>query len=140
MGWSLRLDIAREEDMDPVIVELVQSAVEAVRSALPTILLGAAGSATWDAQKSVWLWMKEKLTASGYSQAVEQVEAQPDKDSKWEIVSAALKDLLSENPNLLNELEPLLGKPKTNTEVGQKANNNTNSKITQIAGNKNSVG
>ncbi len=124
--------------MDAQLAVLAQNAIDAIKSIPFTILLGAAGSATWDANKAIWVWMKSKLTAPIHTQIIEQVEANPDNESKWGYVKLALEELLSENPELVGELKDMV----TNARAPQSQvikNTGEGSKNTQISGDGNTV-
>lgn len=113
--------------MDPATL-----AVTAIAAALPYVaVLGkeAAKSAAGVAGKSVWEWVKGKLTSDAGKEVVRDLENGPDDTDNRKAAEAALSKLLRSDPNALSELAQLLVKAGA-TSTGLTAN---------VVGNKNIV-
>jgi hypothetical protein len=92
--------------MDPATLTATALAV-----ALPYLLaLGkeAAKGAAGEAGKSVWSWMKGKLTTDAAKQAVKELESDPNDADNRKLLEATLSKHLRSNPQALNELTALL--------------------------------
>ena len=94
--------------MDPATL-----AAAAIAAALPYVVaLGkeAAKSAAGEAGKSVWQWVKGKLTSAAGKEAVSDLENAPDDADNRKAAEAALSKLLKADPRALAELAQLLDK------------------------------
>jgi hypothetical protein len=92
--------------MDPATLTAAALAV-----ALPYLLaLGkeAAKGAAGEAGKSVWSWMKGKLTTDAGKQAVKDLENDPNDADNQKLLEATLSKHLRGNPNAATELTSLL--------------------------------
>jgi hypothetical protein len=92
--------------MDPVNV-----AATAIAFVTPYLLdfgKDAAKDATKDAAKSVWSWIKGKLTSPGGLEAMADVERAPDKPENAQALQAALTKALVNDPGTTNALADLL--------------------------------
>jgi hypothetical protein len=108
-------------------------AAAAIAAALPYVVaLGkeAAKSAAGEAGKSVWQWVKGKLTSAAGKEAVSDLENAPDDADNRKAAEAALSKLLKADPRALAELAQLLDKAGI-TSTGLTAN---------VIGNENIVG
>jgi len=88
-------------------------AVAAIAAALPDVVaLGkeAAKGAAGAAGKSVWEWVKGKLTSDVGKAAVNDLEADPQDSVNRMAAEAALSKFLKSDPHALTELAQLLGK------------------------------
>jgi hypothetical protein len=87
--------------------------VTAIAVALPYIAaIGneAAKSAAGEVGKSIWGWVKGKLTSPAGQEVVEDLEAGPDDADNRKAAEAALSKLLKSDPNAMTELTQLLDK------------------------------
>jgi transketolase len=99
-------------------------AVAAFDIALPYVAkLGkeVAKSAAGEAGKSVWQWVKGKLTSESGKEAVKDLESSPDDTVNRKAAEAALSKFLKSNPDALAELAQLLEKAG-GTSIVQTAN------------------
>jgi hypothetical protein len=95
--------------MDPATI-----ATTAVGVALPYIAdLGkeAAKSAAGEAGKSVWQWVKGKLTSEASKEAIKDLESDPGDAANRMALQAALTKHLKADPNALSELTGLIAGP-----------------------------
>jgi hypothetical protein len=86
-------------------------AAAAITAALPYVAaLGkeAAKSAAGAAGKSVWQWVKGKLTSPAGTEAVKDLESAPDDADNRKAAEAALSKLLKADPGALAELAQVL--------------------------------
>ena len=123
--------------MDPATL-----AAAAIAAALPYVVaLGkeAAKSAAGEAGKSVWQWVKGKLTSAAGKEAVSDLENAPDDADNRKAAEAALSKLLKADPRALAELAQLLDKAGI-TSTGLTANVIGNENIVgQVSGSGNTV-
>ena len=94
--------------MDPATL-----AAAAIAAALPYVAaLGkeAAKSAAGAAGKSVWEWVKSKLTSEAGKEAVNDLEKAPDDAGNRKAAEAVLSRFLKADPSALAELSQLLEK------------------------------
>jgi hypothetical protein len=94
--------------MDPATL-----AVTAIAAAVPYIVaLGqeAAKSAAGEVGKSIWEWVKGKLTSAAGQQVVKDLEAAPDDTDNRKAAELALSKLLRSDPNAHTELAQMLDK------------------------------
>jgi len=85
----------------------------AIAAALPYVVaLGkeAAKSAAGAAGKSVWEWVKGKLTSEAGKEVLSDLEKAPDDADNRKAAEAALSKLLKSDPSALTELAQLLEK------------------------------
>ena len=94
--------------MDPVT--LAAAAVSFVTPYLIHLGKDAAKSAAEEAGKSVWGWIKGKLTSPAGAEAVADVEAAPDKPENAQALQAALTKALTKDPAAAAALTDLLQK------------------------------
>jgi hypothetical protein len=95
-------------------------AAAAITAALPYVVkLGkeAAKSAAGEAGKSVWQWVKGKLTSPAGQEAVKDLEKAPDDADNRKAAEAALSKLLKADPGALSELAQLLEKAGVTSTV-----------------------
>jgi hypothetical protein len=88
-------------------------AAAAIAAALPYVVtLGkeAAKGAAGAAGKSVWEWVKGKLTSAAGQEAVKDLEKTPDDADNRKAAEAALSKFLKADPGALSELAQLLEK------------------------------
>jgi hypothetical protein len=114
--------------MDPAIL-----AVTAITAALPYVAaLGkeAAKSAAGAVGKSVWEWVKGKLTSEAGKEVVKDIENAPHDADNRKAAEAALSKLLKSDPGALSELAQLL----------EKAGVTASTLTANIVGNENMVG
>jgi hypothetical protein len=114
--------------MDPATL-----AVTAITAALPYVAtLGkeAAKSAAGAAGKSVWEWVKGKLTSEAGKEVVKDLENAPHDADNRKAAEAALSKLLKSDPGTLSELAQLL----------EKAGVTTTALTANVVGNENMVG
>src|ERR1700730_7803817 len=93
-------------------------AVTAITAALPYVAtLGkeAAKSAAGAAGKSVWEWVKGKLTSEAGKEVVKDLENTPHDADNRKAAEAALSKLLKSDPGTLSELAQLLEKAGVTT-------------------------
>jgi hypothetical protein len=105
----------REALLDPASL-----AAAAIAAAIPYIVaLGkeAAKSAAGAAGKSVWEWVKGKLTSAAGTEAVKDLENAPDDAVNRTAAEAALSKLLRADPGALSELAQLLEKAGVTSTV-----------------------
>ncbi len=123
--------------MDPATL-----AVAAITAALPYVVaLGkeAAKGAAGAAGKSVWEWVKGKLTSAAGKEAVEGLEKAPDDVDYRKMAEAALSKLLKSDPGALSELVQLLDKAGiTSTVLTANVIGNENI-VGQVSGSGNTV-
>jgi hypothetical protein len=101
--------------LDPATV-----AAAAIAAALPYVVaLGkeAAKSAAGEAGKSVWQWVKGKLTSAAGKEAVNDLENAPDDADNRKAAEAALSKLLKADPGALAEFAQLLEKAGVTSTV-----------------------
>jgi hypothetical protein len=101
--------------LDPVTL-----AAAAIAAAIPYVVaLGkeAAKSAAGEAGKSVWQWVKGKLTSAAGKEAVNDLENAPDDADNRKAAEAALSKLLKTDPGALSELAQLLEKAGVTSTV-----------------------
>ena len=101
--------------MDPVTL-----AAAAIAAAIPYVVaLGkeAAKSAAGEAGKSVWQWVKGKLTSPAGKEAVNDLENAPHDAVNRTAAEAALSKLLKTDPGALAELAQLLEKAGVTSTV-----------------------
>jgi hypothetical protein len=117
-------------------------AAAAIAAALPYVVaLGkeAAKSAAGEAGKSVWQWVKGKLTSAAGQEAVKDLENAPNDADNRKAAEAALSKLLKADPGALSELAQLLEKAGVTSTV-QTANVVGDGNIVgQVAGSGNTV-
>jgi hypothetical protein len=92
--------------MDPATL-----ATTAIAAALPYVtVLGkeAAKSAAGAAGKSIWEWVKNKLTSAAGNQAVNDLENGPYQADNRKAAEAALSKFLRSDPNAVTELARIL--------------------------------
>jgi hypothetical protein len=92
----------------------------AIAAALPYVVaLGkeAAKSAAGEVGKSVWQWVKGKLTSPAGTEAVKDLENAPDDADNRKAAEAALSKLLKADPGALAELAQLLEKAGVTSTV-----------------------
>ncbi len=92
--------------MEPVA--LAAAAVSFVTPYLLDFGKNAAKDAAEDAGKSVWAWIKGKLTSPAGAEAVADVESAPDKPENAQALQAALTKALTKDPSAAKALEDLL--------------------------------
>ena len=92
--------------MDPVT--LAAAAVSFVTPYLLDFGKDAAKEAASDAGKSVWSWIKGKLTSPAGAEAVADVESSPEKPENAQALQAALTKALTKDPAAAAALEKLL--------------------------------
>lgn len=86
-------------------------AATALAAALPYVAaIGkeAAKSAAGAAGKSIWEWVKGKLTSEAGKEALQDLEKGPEDSDNRKAAEAALSKLLKSNPATLSELAQLL--------------------------------
>src|SRR6266436_4081606 len=108
-------------------------AMAAIAAALPYVVaLGkeAAKGAAGAAGKSVWEWVKGKLTSPAGTEAVKDLENAPDDADNRKAAEAALSKLLKADPGALSELAQLL----------EKAGVTSTTLTANVVGNENIVG
>ena len=101
--------------MDPATL-----AAAAITAALPYVVtLGkeAARGAAGAAGKSVWEWVKGKLTSAAGTEAVKDLEKAPDDADNRKAAEAALSKHLKADPGALSELAQLLAKAGVTSTV-----------------------
>jgi hypothetical protein len=114
-------------------LDLATLALVAVDVVIPYIAsLGkeAAKSAADETGKSVWQWLKAKLTSEGGKEAVNDLEIAPNDADNRKAAEAALSKFLKTDPSALVELSQLL----------EKAGVATMTVTTNVVGNENMVG
>jgi hypothetical protein len=92
--------------MDPATL-----AAAAIAASLPYLIAvgkEAAKGAAGAAGKSVWEWVKGKLTSGAGKEAVKDLESGPEDSDNRKIAEATLSKLLKSDPSLLSELAQLL--------------------------------
>ena len=92
--------------MDPVT--LAAAAVAFVTPYLLDFGKDAAKEAASDAGKSVWSWIKGKLTSPAGAEAVADVESAPEKPENAQALQAALTKALTKDPAAAAALADLL--------------------------------
>ena len=92
--------------MDPVT--LAAAAVSFVTPYLLDFGKDAAKEAASDAGKSVWSWIKGKLTSPAGAEAVADVESAPEKPENAQALQAALTKALTKDPDAAAALADLL--------------------------------
>ena len=92
--------------MDPVT--LAAAAVSFVTPYLVHFGKDAAKGAAEDAGKSIWGWIKGKLTSPAGAEAVADAEAAPDKPENAQALQAALTKALTKDPAAAEALAGLL--------------------------------
>jgi hypothetical protein len=95
-------------------------AAAAITAALPHVVaLGkeAAKSAAGEAGKSVWQWVKAKLTSAAGQEAVKDLEKAPGDVDNRKAAEAALSKFLKADPSALSELAQLLEKAGVTSTV-----------------------
>jgi ABC-type transporter Mla MlaB component len=117
-------------------------AAAAIAAALPYVVaLGkeAAKGAAGAAGKSVWEWVKGKLTSAAGQEAVKDLEKAPDDADNRKAAEAALSKLLKVDSGALSELAQLLEKAGvTSTTLTANVVGNENI-VGQISGSGNTV-
>jgi hypothetical protein len=116
-----------EAQMDPTMV--AATAVGTVLPYLATVGKNAAQAAAGAAAKSVWEWVKGKLTSEAGKEAVKDLESAPDDAVNQDAAKAALSKVLRSDPSALSQLAELLAQAGVTTT--QSAN---------ISGDRNIVG
>jgi hypothetical protein len=92
--------------MDPVT--LAAAAVSFVTPYLLALGKEAAKSAAGESGKSVWEWIKGKLTTAAGAEAVGDAERDPKKSTNVKVLEATLAKLLDADPEAAKALENLL--------------------------------
>ena len=92
--------------MDPVT--LSAAAISLVTPYLVRFGTSVASSAAEDAGKSVWEWIKGKLTSPAGVEAVADAETAPEKSENKQALQAALTKFLVKEPDAANRLAELL--------------------------------
>jgi hypothetical protein len=117
-------------------------ATAAITAALPYVVtLGkeAAKGAAGEAGKSVWQWVKGKLTSAAGKEAVKDLEKAPDDADNRKAAEAALSKFLKADPGALSELAQLLEKAGvTSTTLTANVVGNENI-VGQVSGSGNTV-
>jgi hypothetical protein len=88
--------------MDPATL-----ATAAIAASLPYLIAvgkEAAKGAAGAAGKSVWEWVKRKLTSEAGKEVVKDLESGPEDSDNRKAAEAALSKLLKSDPNVLSEL------------------------------------
>jgi hypothetical protein len=104
--------------LDPT---LVTAAIAAAASYVAERGNEAVKSAAKEAGKSVWEWIKGKLTSPGGKEAITDLESAPGEADNRKAAEAALSKVLKSDPGALAELAQLLGMAG-GTSVEQAAN------------------
>ena len=123
--------------MDPATL-----AAAAIAAALPYVVaLGkeAAKGAAGAAGKSVWEWVKGKLTSPAGTEAVKDLENAPDDADNRKAAEAALSKLLKADPGALSELAQLLEKAGVTSTVQTANVVGDGSIVGQVSGSGNTV-
>lgn len=94
--------------MDPIT--LAAAAIGVAQPYLVSLGKEVAKGAAGGAGKSVWEWVKAKLTSEAGKEAVEDLEKAPDDTLNRSAAETALSKLLRSDSNALSELTQLLGK------------------------------
>jgi hypothetical protein len=114
--------------MDPATL-----AAAAIAASLPYLIsLGkeAAKGAAGAVGKSVWEWVKGKLTSEAGKEAVKDLESGPEDSDNRKAAEATLSKLLKSDPSVLSELAQLL----------ERTGATSTAMTTNIVGNENIVG
>jgi hypothetical protein len=104
-------------------------AVAAIDAALPYISsLGKelAKSVATAAGKSIWEWIKGRLTSASAKEAVEDLEKAPGDAANRKIAEGQLAKYLTSNPSALAELAQLLDKAGVTSATQTVTGNNNN--------------
>jgi hypothetical protein len=118
--------------MDPVT--LAAAAVSFVTPYLIDLGKEAAKGAAGESGKSVWEWIKGKLTSAAGAEAVDDAERDPAKSTNVKGLEAALAKLLDADPGAAKALEELLkksGAPLSSQSANVVGDNN---KVGQASG------
>ena len=118
--------------MDPV--SLAVAAITFVTPYLLDLARDAAREAASDAGKSVWSWIKGKLTSPAGAEAVADVESAPDKPENAQALQAALTKVLARDPAAASALAETL--QKYGVELSSQTANviGDNNKVGQASG------
>jgi hypothetical protein len=92
--------------MDPMT--LAAAAVSFITPYLVDFGKNAAKDAAESAGKSVWSWIKGRLTSPAGAEAVADVESAPDKSENAQALQAALTKALTKDPDAATALAKLL--------------------------------
>ena len=123
--------------MDPAT--LAAAAVAAAISYITELGKEAAKSAAGAAGKSVWEWIKGRLTTAGGKEAVKDLESGPGDADNRKAAEAVLAKFLKSDPAALTELAQLLEKVGVTSTV-QIANVRGDGNIVgQVAGSSNTL-
>ena len=114
--------------MDPAT--LAASAVSFVAPYLLDLGKEAAKSAAGESGKSVWSWIKGKLTSEAGKDAIKDAEAAPKEPENMQALQAALTKALKADPDAAKGLEAIL----------KKAGASLSSQNTSVIGDFNKVG
>jgi hypothetical protein len=118
--------------MDPAIISAIASgAVEAI---VKELTAGAIGGA-----KSVYGWLKERLSGAGGPEAIAELEQAPTDADNQAVLAGHLRKLLKASPALADELKTLLP-AQAQASITQIANvSGAGARVAQVTGSGNKV-
>jgi hypothetical protein len=118
--------------MDPIT--LAAAAVSFVTPYLIHLGKETAKSAADEAGKSVWGWIKGKLTGPAGAEAVADAESAPDKPENAQALQAALTKALTKDPAVATALAKLLGEHGVSLSTQSANVLSDNNKVGQASG------
>ncbi|MBV8444028.1 MAG: hypothetical protein JO312_26315 [Hyphomicrobiales bacterium] len=118
--------------MDPVT--LAAAAVSAVTPYLLKFVNDAGKGAAEEAGKSVWAWIKGKLTSPAGAEAVADAESAPEKPENAQALQAALTKALTKDPDAGADLAKLLSEHGVSLSTQTANAIGDNNKIGQASG------
>jgi hypothetical protein len=118
--------------MDPLT--LAAAAVSLVKPYLIHFGKDAAKGAAEEAGKSVWGWIKGRLTSPAGTEAVADVEAAPEKPENAQALQAALTKALTKDPDAAAALAKLLSEHGASLSTQTANVTGDNNKVGQASG------
>ena len=115
------------------VTALGDQLIHVFRESLPWLGQTAKNALAGQVIREGWQLVKDKLFSGGGKEAVEKVQAQPEKDRNWEMLKLQLLEAMDEDEKFRAEMAKLAGTPEAQTTIQQSAVGNRN-KQAGIAG------
>jgi hypothetical protein len=100
--------------------------IHVFRESLPWVGQAVKGAVAGQVIREGWQLVKNKLFSGGGKEAVEKVEAQPEKARNWEILKLQLLEAMEEDEKFRADMAKLAGTPEAQTAIQQSAVGNRN--------------
>ena len=108
------------------VVAVADHLIQLFRQSLPWLAQTAKTAVATQAIREAWEQVKGKLFSPGGKEAVQKVEAQPDKDRNWDALKIQLLDALEEDEKFREEMSRLVEKAAPKGGIQQTVTGNEN--------------